>query len=162
MPIRECVEITFYDEMPSLDYLSHGLKPDWPDDILIATILSFGQQSGRNNIVLVTDDTGVRIKAKSLDIETFELPDDLRLTSEPDPLVEENRKLREKLSKLSAAMPELRLYFDNGESFKKFEFGTEEDETVQERASRIAAEVAKERKKREYCVFRGIPSTHSV
>ena len=87
MPIRESVEITFYDEMPSLDYPSYGLNPDWSDDIFIATILSFGLQSGRNSIVLVTDDTGVRIKAKSLDIETFELPDDFRLLSEPNPLV---------------------------------------------------------------------------
>jgi Holliday junction resolvase RusA-like endonuclease len=150
MPIREGVEITFYDEMPSLDYPSYGLNPDWSDDIFIATIITYGQKWDRNSIVLVTDDTGVRIKAKSLNIETFELPDDLRLPIDPDPLVEENRKLREKLTIISATLPELHLYYDNGESFKKFEFDTKADETVEKRASRITAEVEKERKKREY------------
>ena len=99
---------------------------------------------------MVTDDTGARIKARSLDIEVFKLPDNLKLTSEPDPLVEENLKLKERLAKLTAAMPELSLCFDDGEIFEKFAYSSEVIETAGERVSRIAAEVEKEKKKNQY------------
>lgn len=148
--IRENVELSFFDMLPSIDYRSVGLNPEWPDDILIATILEFKQQNINSDVVLVTNDTGARIKAISLNIEVFELPDKLKLPSEPDPLVEENRKLKERLSKLTAAMPELSLCFDGGEIFKKIDCSSKAIETAEERVSRIASEVEKERTKNQY------------
>lgn len=145
--LRDNVTLAFLDMHPHLDYASFGLNPDWADDILLASILYYKQENPELSIVLVTDDTGARIKARSLRIETFELPNELRLPTEPDSTVEENRKLREKLAKLAEAMPALELQFSKGENFRRFTYSTAPAESAEERAGRIATELNKEREK---------------
>ena len=105
--LREDVFLRFLDSPQSIDYASIGLNPDWADDILLASILIFKQENLDYKVIFATDDTGARIKGRLLGIETFELPGELRLPSEPDPLVEENRKLRERIAKLTCAIPDL-------------------------------------------------------
>ena len=148
--IRNDAELTFLDALPSIDYASFGLNPNWPDDVLLASTLYFKQENPKYDVVLVTDDTGARIKARSLGITTFELPDDFRLQSEPDPLVEENRKLRERLIKLSDARPSLVVQFSDGENFQKFTYSKTPEESEEDRVDRIAKEVAIEKEKHQW------------
>lgn len=148
--IRNDAELTFLDILPSIDYASFGLNPDWSDDVLLASTLYFKQENSNYDVVLVTEDTGARIKARSLGITTFELPEEFRLQSEPDPLLEENRKLRERLIKLSAAMPSLVVQFSDGENFRKFTYSKTSEESEEVRADRIAKEVAIGKEKHQW------------
>lgn len=148
--LREDVELNFLTIVPTIDYFSVGLDPEWPDDYLLATILSFKQEDPSRNVVLVSDDTGIRMKARPLGIEILELPDTYRLLNDPDPLVEENRRLKVQIAKLTSAKPDLNLNFDTGENRKIFTYPVAPPETEKERAALIAREVEKVRKEKKH------------
>ena len=148
--LREDVFLRFLDSPQSIDYASIGLNPDWADDILLASILIFKQENLDYKVIFATDDTGARIKGRLLGIETFELPGELRLPSEPDPLVEENRKLRERIAKLTCAIPDLLIQFSNEKSYIKFTYSEIPVESGEERTARIAEELEKERQNHQW------------
>ena len=68
----------------------------------------------------MTADLGLKLKARSRQIEVLTLPDELKLPEEPDPNEIRIKKLEAKVRELSAALPELRIAFDDGSDHKRF------------------------------------------
>jgi hypothetical protein len=64
--------------------------------------------------VLVTDDLGLRVKARGHGIEAINLPDGLKLPDEPDPSEKRVKELEREILELKRVVPEPRLTFDNG------------------------------------------------
>jgi rRNA-processing protein FCF1 len=108
--IRDKVELRFVASEPDIDWRSEGLSPDISDDRIIATILC-EHPDIKDNIILVTEDIGLRLKANSKGIRYFTLPNSLRLKPIPSPKEKELEELRYRLAKLESKMPDLKLNF---------------------------------------------------
>ena len=123
-PVRQGVSIHNYYKVPSPEYFQkNGLKPDWNDDILIASILQFKEDNSEDEVVLITQDIGPRLTANQFNIPVISLSEKDKLSIEPDPVELENKKLKKELAKIKGALPELVLYFSGSneeENFKKF------------------------------------------
>lgn len=68
-----------------LNFASAGLSKEVPDDFLIATIVEFKGNSPEANVVLMTDDFGLKLKAGTHGINVLRPPEELRLPDELDP-----------------------------------------------------------------------------
>lgn len=75
-----------------------------PDDLILAEVLNIGEQSP-DPVVFVTDDTGARLKARVLGVNTRAMPEELRKPPEPSP---ESREL----ARIKAGLPRVLLLFD--------------------------------------------------
>ena len=119
--IRTGVVVRVHQDLPRRDLAELHLNPAWADDLLIATALEFTPSEADAVVMLVTDDTGARIKARQLGIACLELSDDLRLPVERDPLVVENERLRQEQIRLATRpIPVLALQFSDGRTVAKF------------------------------------------
>lgn len=121
--IRPNVFIKYDANRPSIDYEAAGLDPYWSDDQLLAHILQYRSKNALTDILLVTDDTGPKLTAHHLNIETTQLPEKFRLPPEEDELQKENRHLKNELLKLQSSAPQLVLRFEDmedEEDHKKF------------------------------------------
>jgi len=92
---------------PSRDFEQHGLNMDCPDDELIANVLKCKGDHPSDRVVLISHDVGPKLTASQVGIETTEIPDRWRIRPEDDPLVKENKRLRNELLKLQSAQPKL-------------------------------------------------------
>lgn len=99
-----------FDESASFDFTAHNLDNSKNDHRLLAAILEF-KESHPESVVLITQDIGPRLKANRLHIDARALPKSYRLPSEEDPLVKENKQLKNKLVKIQSAAPKLSLGF---------------------------------------------------
>jgi hypothetical protein len=110
--LREGVTVLFVRTEPMVDFRQHQLSSDLNDDRLIASILQLRHDHPNAQVVLVTSDFGLTIKAGGHhQVEVTSLPDELKLPEEPD---EEQKQLRELQTKLAAhenRSPKLRLVF---------------------------------------------------
>ncbi len=111
--LRDGVEIVAISNEPDkATFESEHLQPDVPDDRLLAALIEFRAGLTSGDVVLVTDDTNLRVKARPRTI-TVRKPDQrLRLPDEPD---ETERKLaaaNRELAILKNAQPDLRSTFD--------------------------------------------------
>jgi hypothetical protein len=146
LQLRDGVTLSLNLQLPTIDLREHHLEPAWTDDVLLATILSFPAPDGCN-ILFISDDTGARIKGRQLHIPVFAPPDDLRLPTDEDPAVIENRKLRAEVARLSApAVPELRVEFDGGRDYVRCAVAVPDPETssrhkIDERLNRVKEQV---------------------
>ena len=68
--------------IPTIDFTEYNLDRNWSDDYLLATIKSFPRASSEDLVWIVSDDTGIRIKAKQLGIDPLVLDDAYRLPQE--------------------------------------------------------------------------------
>jgi hypothetical protein len=108
-------------EVPTIDFNAYNLDDRWSDDCLLAIIKSFQLATGETLVWIVSDDTGIRIKAQYLGIKPLGLEDAHRLPLEPDPLELENNRLRQQVLKLSAPpIPALEVEFPDGQDFVRF------------------------------------------
>jgi len=112
--IRDGVELVFLLDAPTADYLEHGLDRHDADDVLLASMLGYRQSNPDEITTLVSDDAGIRVKARQLGLKAFELPDQFRLASETDARDAEVQALRQELQKLQGAIPRLDLEYLNG------------------------------------------------
>lgn len=111
--IRHNVELVFISREPKIDWDSEGLISDISDDRIIATILNENPEI-KNNILLITADLGLKLKANQKGINCFTLPDGLRL-----PISTQEDKLRSRLAKLESRIPNLSLKPMGEEEFSK-------------------------------------------
>lgn len=114
--IRDGLAAEYYSAMPAVDYGAMGLDSAWADDVLIATVLQYRDDHPDDHVILVTDDTGVRLKAAQLDLDVRALPEAWRLSPEPDPVEVENRDLNRQLEALQNALPKLVVSIRVGET----------------------------------------------
>jgi hypothetical protein len=92
---------------------SYDLDPERGDDVLLASICAFRRDHAAARFVLVTGDTGPRIKARRLEIECLELPERYRV-ADADPLEIENRKLQAEIAALKSRAPVLSVRLHGG------------------------------------------------
>ena len=120
LTVRDGVELEFVFHDAELDFSVHRLSRHIADDWIIASILELRGNSQLNEIVLVTHDLGLKLKARTLQIESVSVPEIYKL---PDDLDEEQRRIKEleaELRTLKFQMPALRLIFEEETDVEKF------------------------------------------
>ncbi len=115
--VRRNVTLMVLPNEPLIDWRAEHLDPMVNDDRLIASILEFSRQHPSENVLLLSDDSGPRFKAKSHNILAKDPPCELIRHIEPPSSEEiEIRELKEKLAVFTNRMPKLRLgFWENGE-----------------------------------------------
>jgi rRNA-processing protein FCF1 len=91
---------------------NHLLSTD-PDDNLLASILDFGLQSG-DEAILITNDLGAKMKAKSLGVNFIIIPEQYRLDEELDETEKKLQSTQKELEELKYKLPKVSLNFKNG------------------------------------------------
>jgi hypothetical protein len=111
--------ISLEDRDPNIEYSSYGLQIEVQDDQLIASILFFCKCNPESDIILITSDDGLLLKAKArrYNINTLSLPEDHKLPQELDSQQKQIKELEEELLHLKTASPELLLTFEDGNDF---------------------------------------------
>jgi len=104
--IRTNVQLLFLTKEPKIDWEHEGLSPDIFDDRIIATMLV--EEGTKENVILVTADFGLRLKAQARGIQCHTLMEEMLLPSKT-PAEEEIAKLRERLQRLEHSLPKLSL-----------------------------------------------------
>jgi len=103
--ISDEVTFQFFQKPLTLDFLSHDLEKESQDDRLIASAIQFKQE--KNDVFLLTADTGLFLKCSARNIDVLELDDKYRLPQEPDT----EEKLRNELLTLKNLIPKISLSF---------------------------------------------------
>jgi hypothetical protein len=114
-PIRPNVNIKYYSSIPNINFEKHGLKQNWNDDFLLATILQYREENPTHDVLLISQDSGPRLTAHHLNITSIELPQEFKLPIESNPLEIENRELKRTLAKIQSALPQLVVCFSGRE-----------------------------------------------
>jgi hypothetical protein len=97
--------------------LEHGYDPKNADDCIVGAVHYFRESRNDENVILIGDDYGARLKAKANGVRTIAPPNDLEpLPNEADPLQRENLRLRQELQDLKNALPNLIITIENGDN----------------------------------------------
>lgn len=139
-PVRPNVNLQLMDGLPNVDFAELGLDPNWNDDQMIASALTFAKQHNAT-VTVITHDIGARLKCTQIGLNAISLPEKYQLPEEPDPLEDEIRKLKQQLQRLESAMPKLAVYFAGTTEYKG-RFQLEPPLTPDESAIRSAIEDA--------------------
>jgi predicted ribonuclease YlaK len=94
---------------PLIDLESLGLSKHVVDDVILASALE--QRDRGSDVVIVSTDTGMRLKGNTHRVRTVRVPDDWMLPDEMDDHERELRALRKQVAELAAASPNLKLTF---------------------------------------------------
>lgn len=105
--IKKTLDLMFISSEPSINWEKEGLSAQIPDDRIIASILE--QKNNFKNIILVTSDIGLKLKANMKGIKCISLPDEYRLNIKKDKRQKEIEKLRNKITILENRLPVLKL-----------------------------------------------------
>lgn len=107
------------NESSSEIFTNNALSPSIPDDRLIANII---EEKEKNNVncVLVSNDFGVRLKAKKRKIKTIKVPDEYQIKIE-NSTEKKLKEIERENALLKNKIPDLKIYFDNNEECKEFE-----------------------------------------
>lgn len=114
MILRNTVEVRFRIHDSSIDFAAHNLVRDIADDHLIATLIELQAEVSHTPVVLLTKDTGLKLKAKAHGFSVASLPDSALL---PDKVLPSEKKIKEletQVRELQNARPKLRLAFSGG------------------------------------------------
>lgn len=107
--IRSDATIDFLPNEPTVDFSAHNLNDAVGDDRLLASVLSY-QNAKSTKTTIITSDIGLKIKARSHNIEVISLPDKFKLSEEPDAVERENQNLKKELAEYKNRKPHLSLY----------------------------------------------------
>jgi hypothetical protein len=111
--VRPGVVLCRWTKLPTIDYAAHDLDPSCNDHMLLASALSYSREHTGVGTVVLSEDAGVRLRALDLGLQTFTLPEHLRLSEEPDPDQAEIARLRKRVAELSTPpTPDLSLTFE--------------------------------------------------
>jgi hypothetical protein len=116
-PVRPNVRIEFIDHEP-VDFDRYQLTRSSQDDQLLATILQYRETCPDRKVLLVTNDIGLKVKARARGIRVVPLPDSYLLT-EPDLREKKIKELERKVRELESQAPLLKL--DCGEESDRIE-----------------------------------------
>ena len=93
-------------------FSKHTLDKTEQDDCLLAALLEFSVINPESNSILVSEDIGPRLKAKTLGITSLKLPEKEHLAEEPDEAEIKLQKLTRENNELKNLIPKVDLYFD--------------------------------------------------
>lgn len=94
-------------------------NPDVADDQLIENVLLYNLENPGVSVVLITDDVGLKMKARACGVVCVGLPEPYKTKPSEDPRDREIRTLKNLVKKYEEARPpepEIQLTFGNGES----------------------------------------------
>ncbi len=119
--LREGMPVRFEPAHGLADVMrQHDLEAHIGDDRILAAILRL--QGGADRVVLVSDDLGLRLRARSLGLNVVPMPEEHRRAGE-DRLEAENARMRRELAELRLASPQLSLRFCEGGELLKLRRG---------------------------------------
>ena len=121
---------------PTIDYAANGLDKSVTDDQILACAIEKPAIEGE--VVVVTADVGLRLKANARRIKTQMPPGEWRL---PDELGDTERKLKQtqqELAALKAAAPQLCLVFRDGNTLAEFRVRQRPEPMAEQVETRIA------------------------
>lgn len=106
LDVRANVRWRFVAAEPQIRFGENNLSEGIADDRLIAHVLEYDPGSG-NKIFVATADSGLRMKLKARGVEVLRPRAEDALPLEPDPLEQENRKLKEQVARHETRTPHL-------------------------------------------------------
>jgi hypothetical protein len=110
------LELIYYH--PEDNYFTdNGFDKQQQDDRLLATILSYTDKNPENQIILISYDTGVRLRAKQIGLNILKMPEEYLLPAELDEATKQIDKLNKELLLIKNQAPKIVLTFDNRQDF---------------------------------------------
>ncbi|MGN6195486.1 MAG: PIN domain-containing protein [Ginsengibacter sp.] len=97
-----------------------NLDKDDKDDVFIATVLNFKLLNPNEDVYIISNDLGVQLKCKVHNLQ-YKIPAEEYLIQEDDAVAKEIKKLTAELNRVKNLQPSLRLQFDSGEVYKKYD-----------------------------------------
>jgi hypothetical protein len=114
--VRAGVNIEFYHPpIPAEQFTAWGLNPDVPDDRVLAAAMALQASRPDARVVLMTRDSTAQILGAQIGLEVIEIPGELELKPEPDPLERQLQQLRQENARLLDTRPHLSLRFSGGD-----------------------------------------------
>lgn len=110
-PLRAGVTIAYHHDEPN--QLPEGFRRERNDDVLIATILQYQTAHPGERILLISNDTGPRLTAKHHGLTAQALDEQHLQPRTPDPIEDENKRLKNQVLELTSASPQLHLTLNN-------------------------------------------------
>ena len=101
-------------------FAQHRLDRHVADDRLLASLLSFDGAAPGDRVLVLTGDSGLRVKARARPIEVAMPDESLESPAEPDDVERELEKTRRELAEFKGAAPDLRLTFAGGDTHGQF------------------------------------------
>lgn len=105
------ISVEFFSIHPKKQIDEYGFNAAWNDDVLLATAIAYRETTTNDDIAIISQDIGVRLKCKEYGIATFELPVEMALIENQDEAEIENRKLKLEIERLRNAHPQLEARF---------------------------------------------------
>ncbi|MCY4540763.1 MAG: PIN domain-containing protein [Chloroflexi bacterium] len=109
--VRDGVTLEYAEEMPAIEFGIYNLNSNNNDDRLVASAICWSQTHVNSELILVSHDSGPRIKAKQRGLHARELTDKYKLPDQLDPRDKEIREFKSKLAQIENAQPKLQLGF---------------------------------------------------
>lgn len=107
--------VAVLSQVPESSWMTQrGLAEASSDDRILAEALLHQESAGSEDVIVVTSDLGMKIKARRVNIRHHEIKDSYRVNLKDD-RDREIDSLKSKLTKLETAHPNLRVRFENGE-----------------------------------------------
>ena len=120
--IRDGVVLEVILDHPDINYKDYGLSESINDDQFVAAVISFIEKNPTYPIAVVSNDTGVRLKCRQIEVDAAALPDKYKLDELLDPNEQEVRRMKLELQKLKSAQPKLELIFQQSQTaFAEFD-----------------------------------------
>lgn len=111
---------------------SHSLQASDQDDNLLASILDYKAHNFKELVYFITNDTGPRLKAKSLNIDICKIPESYLTPNEVDPLEKKLKTLSEENHQLKNKIPKLKIGFDDKRELKRFKIEPSQEIDIKE------------------------------
>ena len=118
-PIRSAVELKFRIDDPVVDFTVNNLSQNVEDDHFIASVLEHRNEHPGHTHVIVTEDLGLKLKARNRGFFVFQLPAAKRLQDESLDSEKKINQLEAQLREMQNRIPVLSLAFPNRENWTK-------------------------------------------
>lgn len=117
--IRKNVNVTFWDKEPSeRTFTENTLSSQITDDRILASMLEYDKDK-KNNLILLTNDTGLLLKSRRLNIVSKPLPDEY-IQAINDERDKELVVIKNELKSLKNSLPKLKILFENNKNTINF------------------------------------------
>ncbi len=110
-PLKGGIAVEYFATHPTEHLQNMQLNPEWADDILVASVVAYRDETANADITVVTQDTGPRLTCLHHRLTTLQLDDSVALPEELDDTERENRSLQLQIQRMQNAMPRLEAVF---------------------------------------------------